>query len=371
MSAGLLAWPGPNRWRDRKRTLQKRNNQMSRQFRPLAWAIPIGTWSGTRVAVSVWFVLAVAVLFRQLEGWWLGLLGTMVLAVSVLLHEIARVWVARATGGWGDEILAWPLGSLAVIQPAITTRGQVLTALAGPGVHAAFCVVTVAAVWQAGLMPGILIPFSVWPNMTLTGGVGLVQAVMVMLFTVNWLLLLVNLLPVHPFDCGRLLEWTLSDYLSEETAADVFLKLGALVGVVLFATGMLVDQPDWHGTWVVGLGAVVLVVNLDEIASRRAVDELETALLDYELSLDYVVENYSSLEPEDGAGEHWGHPRDEMRLAEEREEERHREVEQRVDVLLKKVHRCGFDALNDDEKQQLRQASHQYRDRATRPGETV
>jgi len=337
----------------------------------LAWAIPIGTWSGTRVAVSVWFVLAAAVLFRQLEGWWLGLLGTMVLAVSVLLHEIARVWVARATGGWGDEILAWPLGSLAVIQPSVTTRGQVLTALAGPGVHAAFCVVTVAAVWQAGLMPGILIPFSVWPNMTLTGGVGLVQAVMVMLFTVNWLLLLVNLLPVHPFDCGRLLEWTLSDYLSEETAADVFLKLGALVGVVLFATGMLVDQPDWHGTWVVGLGAVVLVVNLDEIASRRAVDELETALLDYELSLDDVVENYSSLEPGNGDGEHWGHPRDEMRLAEEREEERHREVEQRVDVLLKKVHRCGFDALNDDEKQQLRQASHQYRDRATRPGETV
>ena len=84
-----------------------------------------------------------------------------------------------------------------------------------------------------------------------------------------------------------------------------------------------------------------------------------------------MVENYSSLEPGDGAGEHWGHSRDEMRSAEEREEERHREVEQRVDVLLKKVHRCGFDALNDDEKQQLRQASHQYRDRATRPGETV
>ncbi|HAB14298.1 MAG TPA: hypothetical protein DCE47_21650 [Planctomycetaceae bacterium] len=344
---------------------------MSRHFRPLVWSIPIGTWSGIRVSVSVWFLLAVAVLCGQLEGWSLGLLATMVLFISVLLHEIARVWVARVTGGWGDEILAWPLGGLAFVQPAMTTRGQVLAALAGPGVHALVCVVTGAAVWRAGLMPAALVPFSGWPTMTLAGGAGLAQAVILMLFTVNWALLLINLLPVHPFDVGRLLEWTLSDYLSKETAADLFLRLGALVGVGLVATGMLVDQPGWHGTWVVGLGAVILVLNLDEIASRRAVDELETALLDYELSLDEVVENYASIESEDGVGEPWGHQQNEMRLAEEQEEERQREVEQRVDVLLKKVHRCGFDALNDDEKRQLRQASHQYRDRATRPGETV
>ena len=344
---------------------------MSRQFRLLAWSIPMGTWSGIRVAVSVWFLLAAVVLCRQLEGLSLGLLATMVLGISVLLHEIARVWVARVTGGWGDEILVWPLGGLAVVQPAMTTRGQVLTALAGPGTHALVCGVTGVAVWQSGLMPGILIPFSVWPTMPLAGGVGLAEAVVVMLFTVNWVLLLINLLPVHPFDFGQLLEWTLSDYLSKETAGDLFLRLGALVGVGLFVTGMVVDQPGWHGTWVVGLGAVILVLNLDEIASRRAVDELETALLDYELSLEDVVENYSSLESEDEVGERWGHEQEEMRLAEEEEKERQREVEQRVDVLLKKVHRCGFDALNDDEKQQLRQASHQYRDRATRPGETV
>ena len=33
---------------------------------------------------------------------------------------------------------------------------------------------------------------------------------------------------------------------------------------------------------------------------RRAVDELETALLDYELSLDEVVEEYASIETEAG-----------------------------------------------------------------------
>ncbi len=342
---------------------------MSRQFRPLAWSVPVGTWSGTRVAVSVWFVLAAAVLCRQLESWSLGLLATLVLCISVLLHEIAHVWVARATGGWGDEILAWPLGGLTFAQPTLTRRGQVLTALAGPGVHALVCIVTGWAVWHAGLLPDALNPFSNWPTMTLTGGIGVAQTVIVLLFTINWALLLVNLLPVHPFDCGHLLEWTLSDNLAEETAVDLFLRLGALVGVGLVVTGMVVDQTGWHGTWVVGLGAVVLVLNLDEIAGRRAVDELETALLDYELSLDEVVEEYASIETEAGLLERWRQRQEDTRLVEE--QERQREVERRVDALLKKVHHCGFEGLNDDEKRQLRQASHQYRERETRPGETV
>jgi len=40
-------------------------------------------------------------------------------------------------------------------------------------------------------------------------------------------------------------------------------------------------------------------------------------------------------------------------------------------VLLKKVHRSGFDGLSEDEKRQLRKASRQYRDRTPRPEETV
>ena len=47
------------------------------------------------------------------------------------------------------------------------------------------------------------------------------------------------------------------------------------------------------------------------------------------------------------------------------------EVEQQVDGLLKKVHNDGFDGLSEAEKQQLRQASQQYRERSPRPEETV
>jgi hypothetical protein len=132
---------------------------------------------------------------------------------------------------------------------------------------------------------------------------------------------------------------------------------------------MLVDQPLWHGTWLVGLGAVVLVLNLEEISLRRAVDDLETALLEYDLALDDVIEEYEPNETQDELLERWRQRREESRVQEERD--RQREVEHRVDVLLKKIHQCGFEGLSEDEKRQLRQASRQYRERTPRPEETV
>jgi Zn-dependent protease len=326
-------------------------------------------WAGTRVAISVWFVLAAVVLCLQLQSLWLGLMATGVLVVSVLLHEMAHVWVARGTGGWCDDILAWPLGGLVAAQPELTRRSQVLTALAGPAVHALVCLVTGVTVWRAGLLPEALNPLSGWPTVGLSGGVDAVRSVIVLLFTINWALLVINLLPVHPFDGGRVLESMLSEWLVEETAADLYLRLGALLGVALLAAGMLADQPLWHGTWLVGLGAVVLVLNLEEIAGRRAVDDLETALLEYELALDDEVEEYEPIETQEGLLERWRQRREESRVQEE--QGRQQEVEHQVDLLLKKIHQNGFEGLSEDEKRQLRQASRQYRQRTPRPEETV
>ena len=343
---------------------------MSRQFRPLSWSIPVGMWAGTRVAISVWFVLAAVVLCLQLQSLWLGLMATGVLVVSVLLHEMAHVWVARGTGGWCDDILVWPLGGLVTAHhQGLTRRPQVLTALAGPAVHALVCLVTGMTVWRAGLLSEALNPLSGWPTVTLAGGVDAVRSVIVLLFTINWALLVINLLPVHPFDGGRVLESMLSEWLVEETAADLYLRLGALLGVALLAAGMLADQPLWHGTWLVGLGAVVLVLNLEEIAGRRAVDDLETALLEYELALDDEVEEYEPIETQEGLLERWRQRREESRVQEE--QGRQQEVEHQVDLLLKKIHQNGFEGLSEDEKRQLRQASRQYRQRTPRPEETV
>ncbi len=342
---------------------------MSNQFRPFAWSIPIGEWAGTRVALSVWFAAAAVVFCLQLGAVSLGLLAATVLLVSVLLHEVAHVWVARETGGWCNEIVVWPLGGLVAPQPILTRRSQVLTALAGPAVHATVCLLTGVTAWRAGVLDDSLDPFSNWPAVTLAGSGETLKTIVILVFTINWALLLVNLLPVHPFDAGRVLEWMLSEWLAEDAATNLFLRLGVLVGVVLFLAGLLGDQPAWHGTWLVGLGAVVLVFNLEELSSRRAVDELETALLAYELAVEDVTDEFEPVEPAAGPLELWRQRRVETEV--EKERARQQEVEQQVDGLLKKVHNSGFDGLSDAEKQLLRQASQQYRERSPRPEETV
>ncbi len=342
---------------------------MSGQFRVMSWSIALGEWSGTRIRFSVWFVLAGAVLCLQLSSVSLGLMATAILCFSVLLHEMSHVLVARGTGGLCDEILAWPLGGLLFPSPHYTRRAQVLTALAGPAVHLLVCLVTGITVWRAGLIEGALNPLSGWPALSVSTAIDVVRSVIVMCFVINWALLVINLLPVHPFDGGRVLECLLSEWLVEETATDLYLRLGALSGVACLVSGMLADQPGWHGTWVVALGAVVLVLNLDEISSRRASDELESTLLEYELALDDVVEEFEPMEDDEGVLERWRQHREVSGAEQERD--RQREFEREVDMLLKKIHGCGFNGLSEDEQRQLLRASRQYRDRTGRSEEAV
>ncbi len=343
---------------------------MTRYFSPLSWSFPVGTWSGTRVAVSVYFPLAVLVLCLQMQTWWYGLLAGMFLLLSSLAHEIAHVWVARATGGWGDDILVWPLGGLLHPQPALDRRSRVMTALAGPAVNGVLCLLAGIAVWRMGLLGEAINPLKGWPILPSgEGTLGLFQSAVVVLFIVNWVLLVINLIPVHPFDGGRVLECGLSGWLVEETANYLHMRLGAVAGVSLMIAGLLADHPGWHGTWVVCLGAVVLVLNLQEVAQRSAVDDLESALLDYELALDDVDGEFDVDEPDPGLLERWRQHREETRLLQE--EKQQQEAERRVDVLLKKVHHHGFEALSEAEKRQLRQASQRYRDQAARSEETI
>ena len=319
---------------------------------------------------SVWLLLVAAVLCLQLGDAVTGLLASSVLLVSVLFHEMAHVWVARVTGGWGDEILAWPLGGLLAPQPALTRRAQLSTALAGPAVNALMCVLSGITVYRAGVMEQAINPLTAWPALNTGSGLEMARSVMILVFTINWTMLVVNLIPVHPFDGGRVLEWQLSEWLVEETAADLQLRLGALLGVLGFASGLLWDNPGWHGTWLVALGAFVLVWNLEEMSMRRSVEDLESALLEYELGFENDGEDFSEIiDSDQGLLDRWRERREETRLQEE--VDRQRETERRVDGLLQKVHRVGFDGLDEEEKRQLRQASREYRDRPARPEETV
>ena len=65
-------------------------------------------------------------------------MGAIFLA-SLLVHEFCHVFAVRLTGGVGNEVLIWPLGGLAFVQPAGHFRSQFFTPAAGPFANLIVC----------------------------------------------------------------------------------------------------------------------------------------------------------------------------------------------------------------------------------------
>ena len=87
------------------------------------WSFPLGTWFGVQVRVSWFFPVLIAYfLIRPDFTLELGIAISVIVVISVLLHEFGHIVGTRLTGGSGNEILLWPLGGLAFVRPASTLK---------------------------------------------------------------------------------------------------------------------------------------------------------------------------------------------------------------------------------------------------------
>lgn len=329
---------------------------------PLYWSFPLGTWLSTRVRMSVFFPLILLVLCFRL-GVQLGLITSLVLFVSVLVHEFAHVLAARYTGGGGDEILVWPLGGLAYVHPANTYGSVVLTAAAAPLANLVLCGASVLGVLQnraEGFLAEALNPF-VMPNLAFESQV--VADLLVVVFVVNWVLFLVNLIPIYPLDGGQILQATLYEHLGHAHGAELYAKIGTVCAVLLMVVGLLLPEPhETSGASLVFIGAVVLVLNHLETLRHRVGDEHDESFMGYDFS-----QGYTSLEKEfestpkprrPGLVQRWLERR--RTVKEQRQQEFDAMVDQQLDFILQKVHDQGIDALTKHERALLNKASSRY-----------
>lgn len=324
---------------------------------PFHAAIPLGSWLGVRVLLSVWFpILAFIVCWRF--GLQVGALLTILLLGSVLLHEMFHALAARWTGGTADEILLWPAGGLVNARPDTNFRSELLTAAAGPLANLLICLALLPAVITdppaADRLPvGLLHPFelvAVDLGKDLWGGVALLA------FDVNWLLLLVNLIPVYPLDGGHMLQSTLAArWVDAETARFATLRIGMAVGLACAVLGLMFDQ-----IWLVFIGFLVFCMGLYEFFMLQISDQLDDSFLGYDFSQGYTsLERSQTGERRTSFLQRWRQKRAARKR--ERAEQERIETEQLLDELLDKVHREGIQALTDSERRFLQKASTRYR----------
>jgi len=324
---------------------------------PFHAAIPLGTWLGVRILLSVWFP-ALALIFCYRFGLQIGMLLTVIALGSTVLHEMFHAFGARWTGGSADEMLLWPAGGLINARPGPGFRSEFLTVAAGPAANLLLCLAMLPVVLAktravGSLPPGLLHPFELVP-VTLTTNFW--SDVALLTFDLNWLLLLLNLIPVHPLDGGRMLQSVLAaKWVDAETARFAALRVGMALGLIGAVFGLLFDQ-----IWLVFVGFLIFCMDLHEFFMLQLSDQLDDSFLGYDFSQGYTsLERSQMAERRAGFIQRWRQKR--AALKREREEQERVETEQLLDELLDKVHKEGIQTLTDSERRFLQKASSRYR----------
>lgn len=320
---------------------------------PLSWSLPIGHAGGVTVRVHALFlvVIVIALLKSVLADPGEGaatpfdlprmLVALGALFLLVLAHETGHVVACRTSGGDADEILIWPLGGLAWCSPPPRWTAELWTALGGPLVNLAiWCITATLLGLMAGWRTSLLLPnpFSPAAFVTLSGRD--LEALFIVHW-VNWILLLINLLPMIPLDGGQALRAMLSRRMEAVEAARTAARVGFIMAIVVMVAAIVI------GSWV--LGAVAFVGGLTCFISMRRIEFTD--------AMDEGLEDPRSLAERQRA----------ERMARRRAalEARRRDAleqeDRKLDEILAKIGREGRAALTWSERRFLKRATKRRR----------
>lgn len=160
----------------------------------------------------------------------------------VMLHEFGHALACRQVGGKADQIVLWPLGGVAYVQPPQRPGPTLWSIAAGPLVNVALIPVLLALVYGLRIA-GV---FEVVPDLLL-----LLKGI----FVINLLILVFNLLPIYPLDGGQILHSLLWFLIGRARALIVATSIGFL-GVAALVLLAFWSQSVW-----IGILAVFILMN--------------------------------------------------------------------------------------------------------------
>lgn len=152
------------------------------------------------------------------------------LFLIVLLHEFGHSLACRQVGGRADEIVLWPLGGIAFVQPPARPGAVLWSIAAGPLVNLILVPVTIGA-------------YVVASSQGLDGddkGPGHFLSMIVIL---NLGLFIFNMLPIYPLDGGQILQALLWFVIGRASSLMVVSIIG-MVGVAA-AMGWAIYKVQW------------------------------------------------------------------------------------------------------------------------------
>jgi Zn-dependent protease len=159
------------------------------------------------------------------------------LFVIVMLHEFGHAFACRSVGGRANQIVLWPLGGVAYVEPPQRPGATLWSIAAGPLVNVALLpVLAVLSVVTAGTAASDL------------------HALFRDVAYINVALLVFNVLPIYPLDGGQILGALLWFVIGRARSLMTSAVIG-LVGVAGLAWWALSSQSAWLGLIAFFLGS--------------------------------------------------------------------------------------------------------------------
>jgi Zn-dependent protease len=257
---------------------------------PASGAIKLFTLRGIRISVDYsWFLILFLIIFSlsgyysdvigaqddSIEPYGLAVASALLFFGSILLHELGHAFVAIRRGIGIDGITLWMFGGVARLQRDSDTPGtEFKVAVAGPLVTAAIVVVcAVAGIALSGAEQ--FRDASVYDEQT--GASGL-ESLIAWLASINFLVLVFNLIPAFPLDGGRIaraIAWWRTGNRSKATRFAATLGRGFAYiliagGIFLFFNGALIS-----GVWLAVVGFILNGAARGAVSQLAVTDRIE------------------------------------------------------------------------------------------------
>ncbi len=181
-----------------------------------------------------WFVVAVYEFNTRRHNYSFALwnaLEYLALFGIVLMHEFGHSLACRSVGGKADQIVLWPLGGVAYVNPPPRPGATLWSIAAGPLVNVI-------------LLPILTILCFVGKHFGWPDNLPDTYTFLRTIWAINLVLLIFNMIPVYPLDGGQILRSLLWFWLGRAKSLLVASSLG-FVGVLGFFLWALSRQDVW------------------------------------------------------------------------------------------------------------------------------
>jgi hypothetical protein len=235
---------------------------------------------------------------------------------------------------------------------------QVVTALGGPIMNLALCGLLMPSVLASGQLADALNPLVLPLAPEQFAQLHPLRDAQLLMFWINWALLVVNLAPVFPFDGGQVVRSWLMTRLGGQMATELSIRIAFVAGIVLAALAMFV----FKHVVLLGLAFLIVLLAMQESFQVQAGDAFEDSFMGYDFSQGYTSlekSEHSKSEQQSGILTRWMESR---RIERQRRvDQQQQEVDQQLDAILAKVHEHGLSALTPAERRLLKRASDRFR----------